>query len=231
MVMRRTLSGRGGACCSAACREQARKSADITNSARIGFFTAMLHITNGDATRTPLEHSGVPGTMRSWDDVLHEGPTPLAAGEEWLRVRARYLASAGYGVEEEMLRDFRAKGDALEAAAAHDEVVLWFEHDLHDQLLLIHHLWWLSLHRPPSTRVSIVIGTDYLGLLKPEQFPQRFAARRAITVEEIAGGAAAWIVFCGDDPRRLVPFATEAGPLAYLPRAMRRLLEEFPSLD
>jgi len=202
----------------------------------------MLHITNGEATRAPLEQSGVPGTCVSWDDVLHEGPTPLASGEEWWRARARYLASAGYGDEDEMLSYFREKGDPLETALAHDEVVFWFEHDLHDQLLLIHHLWWLSqragseagskdpAYGRSSTRLSIVIGTDYLGLLKVEQFPAKFAARRPITADEIAAGAAAWTAFCGDDPQRLVPLAQDGGPLVHLPRAMRRMLEEFPAV-
>ena len=39
----------------------------------------------------------MPGTFIAWPDVLHEGPTPLASGDEWIQVRARYLASAGYG--------------------------------------------------------------------------------------------------------------------------------------
>ena len=189
----------------------------------------MLHVTNGNATRAPLERSGVPGTMRSWDDILHEGPTPLAGGEEWWRVRAHYLASAGYGDEEQMLRDFRDRGDALSTAHEHDEVVFWFEHDLYDQLLLVHHLWWLSRYRPAATRFSIVIGTDYLGLLKPEQFPAKFAARRAITDEEIAVGAEIWTAYCGAQPQALERFAQDAGPLVYVPRAMRRLLEEFPA--
>lgn len=189
----------------------------------------MLHVTNGEATRGPLQRSGVPGTMVSWDDVLHDGPTPLATGDEWIRVRARYLASVGYGDEDEMLRDFRARGDPLDAAGEHDEVVFWFEHDLYDQLLLIHHLWWLSTNRGLTTRFSIVIGTDYLGLLAPAEFPSRFASRRPIADGEIAAGAAAWTAFCGDDPRRLVPLARDAGPLVYLPRAMHRLLEEFPA--
>jgi hypothetical protein len=191
----------------------------------------VLHITNGESTRYGLEPSRVPGTIVSWDDLLSEGPTPLASGDEWIRVRARYLGSAGYGDEDEILREFRAKGDPLDAAGDHDEVVFWFEHDLHDQLLLIRHLWWLSRRPPDRTRFSIVMGTDYLGLLKPDQFPLRFAARRAITADEIAAGAAAWTAFCGDDPQRLVPLARDAGPLVYLPRAMHRLLEEFPDVD
>jgi len=40
----------------------------------------MLHVTNGEATKWPLERSGVPGVVASWDDVLHQGPTPLGSG-------------------------------------------------------------------------------------------------------------------------------------------------------
>src|SRR5436190_19667037 len=123
----------------------------------------MLHIANGGATVQPLQQSGVPGTIVSWDDVLYEGPTPLASGDDWTRARVRYLASAGYGDEEAMLRDFRTNGDPLDAVASHDEAVFWLEHDLHCQLLLIHHLWWLSARRPASTRLSIVMGPEHLG--------------------------------------------------------------------
>ena len=189
----------------------------------------MLHITNGDSTRLGLEPSGVPGVFRSWDDVLHEGRIPLATGELWVGERARQLAAAGYGTEEEMLAHMRAKGDPLDAAGEHDEVVFWFEHDTYDLLLLLRHLWWLSLPSTPRTpRYSIVIGTDYLGLLKPDQFPPRFAARRGITAEEIRLGAAAWQAYCGDDPAALLPFLDQRA-LPYMPRALRRLLEELPA--
>jgi hypothetical protein len=107
--------------------------------------------------------------------------------------------------------------------------VFWLEHDLHCQLLLIRHLWWLSQQSLPSTRVSIVMDAEHLGLLKPAQFPERFERRRPISPSEIAAGEAAWIAFCGDDPRRLEPLARDARPLVYLPLAMRRMLEEFPA--
>jgi len=196
----------------------------------------VLHITNGESTKSVLERSGVPGRFSSWDDILHEGPTPLVSGDEWLRIRARYLASAGYGTEEEMVRDFRVKDDALEKLADEDEVVFWFEHDLYDQLLLIRHLWWIGARGAGRAgRYSIVIGTDYLGLLKPADFPPRFQRRQAITVEQIRLGTAAWKAFCGDDPGQLLPLAADhteyADALPFLPRAMRRLLEEFPSAD
>ena len=202
----------------------------------------MLHITNGEATKTPLEQSGLPGRFFSWDDILHEGPTPLVSGDEWLRVRAKYLASAGYGDEGEIYATYAGK-DALEhldgseqngatrrsgsewselergggaksprsgdrRASREDEVVFWFEHDLYDQLLLIRHLWWIDTKgRGRAGKYSIVMGTDYLGMLKPEDFPPRFERRQSITEEQIALGSAAWQAYCGDDPGKLVAFS------------------------
>jgi hypothetical protein len=200
----------------------------------------VLHITNGESTKAPLEQSGVPGRFSSWDDILHEGPTPLASGEAWLRVRARYFASVGYGGEEEMIREFGAKDRALEDLHDEDEVVFWFEHDLYDQLLLIRHLWWIGGHRDRARRFSIVIGTDYLGMLKPADFPPRFERRQPITDDQIRVGTAAWTAFCGDEPSKLLQFSDlppKGGSclpqscLPHLGRAMRRLLEEFPSAD
>lgn len=196
----------------------------------------MLHITNGEATKTPLEQSGLPGRCSSWDDILHDGPTPLVSGDDWLMVRAAYLASAGYGSVDDIARSFRVKDDALERLEHEDEVIFWFEHDLYDQLLLIRHLWWIGEKGAGrADRYSIVIGTDYLGMLRPEDFPSRFAKRQPISGEQIRLGTAAWTAFCSANPDSLVPIASGRGgyaeQLPFLPRAMRRQLEEFPSAD
>jgi hypothetical protein len=219
----------------------------------------MLHVTNGEATKRPLEASGVPGRFVSWDDILHEGPTPLVSGDEWLRVRAEYLVSVGYGDDaDDMARQFKVKDDALETLDGEDEVVFWFEHDLYDQLLLVRHLWWIGARvgargasgasgatgagasrAKGAARYSMVIGDEYLGLMQPADFPPRFARRREITAAQIALGTDVWTTYCGDDPSRLVRFAMvdlppEGGShltLPYLRRAMFRLLEEFPSLE
>ena len=180
-----------------------------------------------------MEASGVPGRFVSWDDILHEGPTPLVSGDEWLRVRTAYLASAGYGEAEDIYSSFKVKDDALETLGGEDEVIFWSEHDLYDQLLLVRHLWWIGARgqRGAARLFSIVIGDEYLGLMKPEDFPQRFAARREITAEQIALGSEVWMAYCGDDPGKLVPFLDLQTSVPYLPKAVRRLLEEFPSAD
>ena len=194
----------------------------------------MLHVLNGDSARIGLEQSGIPGEIVVWPDVLYEGPTPLATGEEWIAARTAHLA----GVSDRAVADVSARyhrDDAvLESFREHDEIVFWFEHDLFDQLLLIRHLWWMGERGARSaggeTRFSLVCRDAYLGLLKPDAFPALFAGRRPITEAQINLGSQAWTAFCRDDPSRLPAFATAVLPdLPFLPAAMRRFLEEYPS--
>jgi len=185
-----------------------------------------------------MELSSVPGTLSAWPDVLHDGPTPLATGEEWLRARVGQLASMTDQDVERVREQYRASDAVLESWRDRDEVVFWLEHDLFDQLLLIRHLWWLTTNAADrarhATRFSLVCGSDYIGMLKPEQFGPRFEARQAITAEHITIGAAAWEAYCSGDPVRLLPFAAgedtaQQRYLPYLAAAVRRVLEEFPA--
>lgn len=195
---------------------------------------SILHVTNGDSARVAMEQSGMPGTFLAWPDVLHEGPTPLVTGEEWFEVRSRHFGVAGAGEPEapaaaEFIQRYRETDAVLESYGKYDEVVFWFEHDLFDQLLLIRHLWWLREKSGP--RFSLVCGQEYLGLTRPEAFPAMFARRATITREQIRLGTRAWEAFCGVDPSALLPLASsDHEDLPYLRGAIRRHLEEFPSV-
>jgi hypothetical protein len=200
----------------------------------------MLHVLNGDSARMGLERSGIPGTFVVWPDVLYEGPTPLATGEDWIQVRARHLASLADLSDPHVIEGYRKNDAALEAFRDHDEVVFWLEHDLFDQLLLIRHLWWLGLRCQPDlsgpghTRFSLVCRDIYLGPLQPEAFPPLFESRQPITMSHIATGSEIWRAFCAADPTGLARFAVqgrEYTELPYLKAALLRHLEEFPSLE
>jgi len=194
----------------------------------------MLHVLNGDSARIGLEQSGIPGEIVVWPDVLYEGPTPLATGEEWIAARTAHLVSTSVRAVDDVSARYHRDDAVLESFREHDEVVFWFEHDLFDQLLLIRHLWWMGERGARSaageTRFSLVCRDAYLGLLTPESFPALFAERRAITEAQINLGSQAWTAFCRDDPSLLPAFATAVLPdLPFLPAAMRRFLEEYPS--
>jgi hypothetical protein len=98
----------------------------------------VLHITNGDSTEDVMRRARIPGDIVPWRDVLHEGPVPALAAGELRPVRAEYLARLGPAGADEVEAVLRERDERLGAAVeAGEPVVLWFEHDLYDQLQLI----------------------------------------------------------------------------------------------
>src|ERR1041384_3273164 len=99
----------------------------------------MLHITNGDSVVESFRDGGMPGTYLPWRDVLHDGAVPQRQTLRALSdVRAKEIAHLGGDGDYNAIRaEFAKRDETLEAFYEHDEVVLWFEHDLYDQLQLL----------------------------------------------------------------------------------------------
>ena len=98
----------------------------------------LLHVTNGESAGNTLRQTTLGGAVLSWQDVLHDGPVPAAPRPELLRTRARFLAECGLGSEASAPFLARApRRQYLDALRDGTQVVLWFEHDLYDQLQLI----------------------------------------------------------------------------------------------
>jgi hypothetical protein len=96
-----------------------------------------LHITNGDSVRGTLQRF-VSGPVAITADPLHEGPAPAEVeGDAWRALRARFLADGSIDSYDDAYRTLTEWDAAIADASKYDEVVLWFEHDLFDQLLLI----------------------------------------------------------------------------------------------
>jgi hypothetical protein len=206
------------------------------NMSRYG--SGMLHITNGDSVAGTLRHTGLPGAVVAWQDVLHEGPVPAGLPlEELSRVRAGFLASPGFGTVEQNAASFAQRDRALAGFRDHEEVVLWFEHDLYDQLQLIQVLDWLNGREPGATRLSLICIGEYpgrprfagLGELNASQLAGLFGVRHPITTDQLDLGSRAWEAFRFTDPLSFATFAAGDGALPFLAGAVRRLLEQFPS--
>ena len=105
-----------------------------------------LHITNGDSAATLLLQTGIEGRVLPWRDILHDGPVPAGLLDEELRkVRAQFISDQGWGGYESVLAEFEKRDLVLENIDEHDPIILWFEHDLYDQLQLIQILDRLGL--------------------------------------------------------------------------------------
>jgi hypothetical protein len=184
----------------------------------------VLHITNGDCAVAVLSQA-VRGELLPWRDVLHEGPVHAGLPVEVLsRWRAAFIASAGWGGLPEVARQFVERDAALAASARHDEVVLWFEHDLYDQLQLIQLLDWFAAHPHPG--LSLICEAEYLGTMTPARAAELFQRRRPVSPAQLRAGSAAWGAFGSPNPRSISVDAVLELP--FLAAALLRLLEEFP---
>jgi hypothetical protein len=97
-----------------------------------------LHVTNGESAGNTLRQTTLGGSVLPWQDTLHEGPVPALPRKELLRARAQFLADCGWGREEALLSSLERRDRQLVVAFRDDaHVVLWFEHDLYDQLQLL----------------------------------------------------------------------------------------------
>jgi RNA polymerase sigma factor (sigma-70 family) len=200
----------------------------------------LLHITNGDSVVGTLREASVPGNYSPWADVLWEGPVQHTGEDDaFLSDRARFLRKSGYSnTYDESLSKLQIWETALNSYRSYDEVVLWFEHDLFDQLILIRLLDWFARRELGHTRLSLICIGEYpgvpgfrgLGELQADQLGPLLDTRLDVLPPQIQLGHAAWRAFTGSDPVSMEKLlAAGTTPLPFLAGAFERLLEEFPS--
>ncbi|HYV99234.1 MAG TPA: DUF1835 domain-containing protein [Gemmatimonadaceae bacterium] len=191
----------------------------------------MLHITNGDSAAQGIRQSGVPGEVLPWRDVLHDGPVPSDVSFNQLRaIRARFIADCGWRPFEEALREFTERDKALERALTHDEIVLWFEHDLYDQLQLLQLLDWFTRAELGATKLTLICDAEYLGPSAPQRLAERFPSRTAVSEDAFGVARRAWAAFRSATPTDIEAITSdETRALPFVAPALLRHLEQFPS--
>lgn len=201
----------------------------------------MLHVTNGDIVAELIHDAGIAGETLPWRDVLHEGPVPSGLDDAALRrVRAEFIAACGWAPYERVLADLERRDATLaRAIAAGDDIVLWFEHDLYDQLQLIQLLDWLSGQDRKALRAELICIGEHpelarfhgLGQLSPAQIAALLPARRPVGSRELELGRIAWAAFRSRDPSHLQALVDgDLSALPFLAGAIVRHLEQLPSL-
>jgi hypothetical protein len=206
-----------------------------------------LHVANGTSTTMTIEAAGIPGACSIWADVLYEGPVPAGlSDDELLDVRMRFLAGpddltgvtwAGRDPTLDPANDLREWRAAIARHDTYDELILWFEHDLFDQLNLIQLLTWIRGRLPATKPVSLIcIGSfpgrpDFKGLgeLTTDELAPLLEIRQPIRDEQYELARRAWHAFREPTPEALDELRrADTSPLPYLAAAMTRFLEEYP---
>jgi hypothetical protein len=200
-----------------------------------------LHIANGTSTTDTIHAAGIPGSTSIWADPLHEGPVPARlTDEELLDVRARHLAGndrSGVALAE-TIAELKRWRQAIDDRASYDDLVLWYEHDLFDQLNLIQLL--TRIGQEPAVdhrRVSLICIDRFpghprfkgLGELSALELESLLETRQPVSAGQYELAARAWDAFRADDPLALDQLLeTDTSALPFLASSLRRHLEEFP---
>ncbi|MFK7939027.1 MAG: hypothetical protein AB8B82_06585 [Roseovarius sp.] len=197
----------------------------------------ILHITNGDGAANIIKATGLLGDVLSWRDPMHHGPFPAGASLEALQsIRAQSLAGPGMDASE-VERDFKLRDAHLNAAPQYESVVLWFEHDLLDQLQILQLLDWFQTAALPDTTLEMICINHFpgrpefrgIGELDPAQMASLFDQRAPVTAHMLKLAGEGWQAFCSDDPRHLQAFMTQSlDALPFVHAALSRHLEEYP---
>jgi hypothetical protein len=199
-----------------------------------------LHIRCGSDIRNTLTEAGCAGDFLEYADPVCEGPVPDAP--DMTAVRARYLAES-YGwfmgmTEAQVAARLRDEDRRLTEAWHYDRVVLWFEHDSFDQLVLARILARLAETSIPERLELICIEHhpdvprfNGLGQLGPAALAGLWPVRQPVTPDQIALGQAIWSALRQPNPSGLQTIAQTGTPaLPIAARALWRHLRELPGV-
>ena len=191
------------------------------------------HVANGSSTTMTIEAAGIPGACSIWADPLYEGPVPGGLDDaELLDVRARYL-----GPTDAPEHDMRLWRSPLERLESFDELILWFEHDLFDQLNLVQLLTWIRDHVPATKAVSLICIGEFpgrpdfkgLGELTPDELAPLLETRQPVGERQYELARRAWQAFREPTPEALDGLRRDdTSPLPYLAASITRFLQEYP---
>ena len=206
-----------------------------------------LHVANGTCTTRIIDAAAIPGARSIWADPLYEGPVPGELTDtELLETRMRFLSDpgdldrvawAGNNPSLDPANDLREWRATIARHERYDELILWFEHDVFDQLNLIQLLPWVRDHLPAAKQVSLIcIGSfsgrpDFKGLgeLTPEELRSLLHTRQPISDAQYELARRAWRVFREPTPEALDRLRREnTSALPHLAAAITRFLQEYP---
>jgi hypothetical protein len=198
----------------------------------------MLHIHNGDCSAEIALRSSLPGEHFAWRESLITGPTPAGlSADDWRKLRTQHLSET-YGIDlQECERGLLTQEEKLSTFSDHEEVVLWFEHDLFCQAQLLYLLDWFAVQPLGTTKLSLICINQFpgkqnfrgLGELNPNEFASLFPARAEVTAQQLKLAETVWQAYCSATPRDIEKvLQTDTSALPFLDAALRAHLQRFP---
>ncbi|MEQ8586038.1 MAG: DUF1835 domain-containing protein [Thalassobaculaceae bacterium] len=196
-----------------------------------------LHVRCGSDIRSALTKAGFIGRFLEVSDPICRGPVPRDV--PLLDIRSRFLSAAYVMPQEEVDIRLVREQEGIEQARRVDRVVLWFEHDSYDQLILARLLAAFETGPLPSRLEAVIVnhvpGIDRfigLGMLSPTTLRDLWDTRRPITRADLTQGKRVWDALREPDPTLLHQVqARGCRAIPVMKPALRRHLQELPWTD
>jgi len=198
----------------------------------------IIHIHTGDYAAAVASRI-LPGKCLVWTDLLFNGPLPDAMPLDivWITSRANVLAPflGGEVIAKSLVTKLYSK--LFSAVAEADEINLWFDSCMYDQMLLCELLTVL----PDLMRTDIpvyLICEEKLpddsffsgyGQLEPVQIAAFLPRRIRLKPGDFASARDYWRIFRSPAPQAWLELAnSKASIFQFVPAAAQRLLEQLP---
>lgn len=192
-----------------------------------------LHVRCGSDLKWGLEGAGFSGGYLEFADPYCQGPVRDLPEAALIAERVRFIADAYRMLPDATERRLRREYAAWAELGDWDEVVLWFEHDSYDQLILARLLATL-----PEGARAFLVCVDHtpgvarfigLGQLAPEVLRLLYEGRVAVGPAHRQLGRQVWQALTGPSPEPLHRLSTIATPaVAPMAGALARHLRELP---
>ena len=190
-----------------------------------------LNIINGDACINIMKEAYIEGDFLPWKDFLHEGSVPKGLTlEELSIIRANFISEYGLGEFSEIYKNFKERDNQLKNYKSYQRVVLWFEHDLYDQLQLLQLLDWFATQELNNIELTLIYTNNYLGESSPQQIKKMLHYAIKVTPKHFKLAQEAWSAFRESTPKKWFKLLKKSTSiLPFLQPTILRLLEEFPN--
>ena len=205
-----------------------------------------LHIRCGSDLASTLPAAGFKGDFLEYSDPYGQGP--ILQDKNFFHTRAQFLYES-YGKFMEINQNDtqttleKADDKLKQASRQYERIVLWFEHDGYDQLILAKLLAFFSIkscveNQSPATLEMVTLNhfpgsTRFIGMgqLPPEAIRLLWQQRKPVTQAQLELGKKIWPALGESTPLALYE-VYQSKDIKHLPNmkgAILRHFQEFPS--
>jgi len=190
-----------------------------------------LHIVSGTIVTNVMKQANLSGDFLAWQDFLHEGPIPQNFSLQQLsKIRAHFLCEYNYVTLNKALQTFEHRNTVLENHQHYEEIILWFEQDLYDQLQLLQLLDWFETHLHKGVQLSLILTDRHFADYSFQEIQEATHNKHHIKEKHFKLAKKAWSALSDTTPLSWFALLNEeTSSLPFLKNSVQRLLEEYPN--